>query len=372
MLPYIYYCLLIVNILLFFSRYKSSTIIRITVVFIIIFVAGKRFDGSYIAYDLVNYGREYTNGIESSAIGFTFLQNMGKALGLSFESFYMILSIAYVSLIMYSIKKLEGDFHLILSVYMIYFILLPMNQMKDQIAFAIFMFIFPSLLKEEKNGSIKYFIGVLIAYLFHPSFIFYELFLLTKSKNNKWILKCISFLFVSCCGLAIIANKQYLVGQILYSFIEQFSIEGRYEKYIETMSHYAPLLFIVVYLLLLGLTYYWFGAIKKKESILPYSQYLYADYSIQNQILMISISLSVFIPPLLLSMTFYRFIRDALFIIIVIISSNPKGIIFERKEKIIIGMYVICISLLLFIYDIPLKGYWQDYLSSFFNNAIFY
>lgn len=361
----LYFSLIILNACAFIKKKQSRCLSLVTGIFIVIFVVGKRFNGTKIAYDLINYERDYINLTKSGSLGFDCLQDVARWFGLSFVDFYIVSSFTYTTLQFFAIKRYKSNYHLFFFVYLLYFILLPINQMKDQFAFSILLFVFPLLLVDGVKSKCLFVFGVLFAVLFHPSYVFYLILLipsLFRKRTSAFFAFSIAIsLFLV---LVIVLNLQSLIAQFLNAFTERFYISDRYVKYFETTSRFAPLAILCLFSLLLLLLNYCINSTDKTSAAKPNSP----SFD-KRKMLSVFAMASVSFPLLIMNMTAYRFIRDLSLIGIVIVGSSRFASAYSKKQRMMITVIVAMISIGFFIYDIPIKGYWNDFLEGFFENA---
>jgi len=365
MLFILYIFFLVVNVAASFSKNNVKILDYITAIFILIFVTGKRYVGGYIAYDLIHYEENYGLKDDMFEVGFQFVRDIAISNGLSFNSFYMLLTGICLISIYCIIKKRHGNIHLFYVAYLIYYILIPIDQLKNLCAFTIFLYSLKWIKPFKWAHIVMYVGGVLFASLFHPSYILYLLLLLVYVKPVFNHTKAISLSFISLTALAVILGLQSMISSQLSLFMAVMNSYDRYDKYFESISRNAPLAIITVFITVVFMMYYWRKHFVKKGINVNKSNLVTLDEA--NIILAFVLLNGLFLPMLIMSMTTYRYIRDISLIAIIFCSVNANRNN-NIRDKLMLLSFVIAISVGMFIYDIVLNGYWEDYKLYFFTN----
>lgn len=355
MLVFFYIAILLINVLFFSSGKKNKFVMFVSYLFILLFVMGKRYDGSKIAWDLGNYIERFDNYLYIEDLaegGYWLLTYLAHLVGLSFESFYMIVTFIIVTGVFYTAYKIGKNIHGVAIAYLIYFILCPMDQLRNQLALVILLFLFPLSERNDFKIIIKEVALILFSSLFHFTFILYLIpYVLTKLKNKKLtivfpyfaVLLTLATLFLGKVSF-ISELLQYLEGMNAYT-------AERYAKYSDTttsLSFLAPLFIYVI--LVYGMNVWQKTTDKRLNPSLSYSFCVYAG---------------LFLPLLLVNATMYRMIRD-----VTLLGIIHLNYVHDKTKRFLYLAIIIGISVGWFIFDIILKGYYDDYISNFFNNAI--
>lgn len=356
-LPVVYSGFLIINLSYYFFGKRSRLLSFITELFIILFVSGKRYYGGFIAYDLQHYETNYYNQTEIGEVGYSLLRDFGSFLNLSFTWFYVALTSACIFFIFHAVRKMKGNLHLFAVAYLVYFVLIPIDQLKNLCAFTVFISIVPFLFEPGFKGSGKYLIGIIIASCFHPSYILYALFLFCRIGNKKSFLKALAGVSALFCVLVALFRLGSKVSEFVLSKLIVFNSYSRYDKYFQSSSNYAPIVIVIIYLLCFWLIVYW-----NKHTSRTNCQ--------KGSILVSMVAIcGCFLPLLIMSMTTYRLVRDVTLVIIAYASTGLGET--GKNKRFFVGSFVVAISLGLFVYDIVIKNYWNDYLVYFFQHEFF-
>lgn len=368
-LAILYFGIALINALYFLSGKKNNVVALLSCAFYILFVIGKRYDGSFIAWDLGNYQVSYSDWADKQTveIGYKFLCIFANSFKLQFETFYMLLAATYLTAIFYFTKKIGGNLHLVLVAVMLYFVLVHFDQLRNQCAFAIMlMMVFPISGQFNKKRIITAYGGLLLASLFHISFIFYflPLFMCFRYKTKT------AWIFLATMIVLVILVKATSSIGVLDTIIQNFIASSdytseRYEKYTESNANLSFLAPLSIYTVLLCALIYWNKYIIHNKYSRPLKKNVDSDL-IVNFLLFAS----VFVLLTTVNSVMYRYVRDVSFLIIIYLGINSAGKLSLFKNRLVIFSATIAVCVGWFVFDIFLKGYWLDYLTHFFINDI--
>lgn len=366
-LSYLYYSILLLNAVVFLTGKKIKLISIPSAVFLILFVMGKRYNNSFIAYDLDNYQIRYesTTGFGSLEIGYDLINYIGNIFGLSFDQFYMILVAIIMITIFIAVIKIGGNTHLFIVNWMIYFVLISMDQLRNQSALALFMIaVLPFINNKEKNLRNEVFYLVL-ASLFHFSFIFFIIPLILTYKGGEKLRKNFFIVAISFFFVLIATSSTSLMDNIL-SYIAGSSQDAeKYERYVGTRTVMSSIGSLGIYFLSLFTLY-----VAKKHSVNYKGDdhfYRYENIEKYYTFMMYSSCLLIF---LIANATFYRIPRDLSFISIAFcgIYTTAKSSSFTYRLFVLFTTAIISSGW--FIFDVVIKDYLLDYYLYFFDNVI--
>jgi len=368
MLPYIYFAVLLINLIAYLSGKKSKFLSVVSVIFVVVFVAGIRYNETVIGYDLRNYAIHYANPetIGGTEIGFKAVNYLGKMLGLSFEQFYMVLVSVCLCVVFLTVNRMKCNMHLFLVAYMLYFIMCPMSQLRNMCAFAVFIHAFPLFRTGSSPKNMwRIYAHILVAALFHFTFILFLIYPLMLKRKNKAILK--GGIIVLILGTVLTLLKQgVVIGKLFAPLMGLLgSVVVKYLQYFSTPTGIAPLCSIIILVVVMLALKYW-----DKRCVKPYSQDVMLLGENANGIKRVCLLTSYFILLVLLNVTNYRFIRDISLICIAHIGINNPSKYAGLKTRVCIVGYTMAISIGWFLFDIVIKGYWQSFLDGFFVNAL--
>lgn len=367
-LAVVYFGIVLLNAILFLVGRKSNIVAVLSCIFYILFVIGKRYDGSFIAWDLGNYEASYGEmaGFQTLEIGYKGLCLLANSFHLSFESFYMILASSYLMVIFLFVRKIGGNLHLVIIACMLYFVLCHFDQLRNQCAFAaLLLLVFPISQEFKRKQIVISFVGVIIASLFHISFLLYAipLFLAFKLDHRK----AKGFLMTMLALIVLIKATSSLgiVDSIIQDFISSSEYTAdRYGKYTESNANLSFIASVAIYLVLLYSLAYWNkNVVHKQNCILKHN----VDSDLFLRFFLFG---SFFVLLTSVNSVLYRYPRDLSFLTMMYLGIGSVGKFSHLKDRLVIfsGTFAACVGW--FIFDILLKGYWLDYLAHFFINDI--
>lgn len=372
-ISFLYYSIIVINALIFLVGRKNRLISIPSAIFLILFLMGKRFADNFIAYDLRNFANTYDNleNYSTLEIGYKFINQVANEFNLPFESFYMILVASIVLLFLISVKKIGGNLHIFIMSYMIYYVLVTMDQLRNQSALALFMFLlFPLFYYKnrilQKRGLWYVFICLAVASMFHVSFLLYivPLYLCCKKEDSflmKWMIVMVLLYFTM-----MITSSNDLLKPFLISMIDNSDYaQDKYGGYLENRTSLSSFASLIIYLVLLFSVY----RLKMKNKIS-------SDFSNEFSVKIIDsyykfvLAASFFLPFLLIDAVYYRYIRDVTFIGIAYLGINSVSFQTNFLRRLETLSYTLAISIGWFVFDIVIKGYTYDYIMFFFDNEI--
>lgn len=327
---------------------------------------GKRYDGSFIAFDLDSYQRSYEDigSFISFELGYKSLCLLGNSLDFSFETFYMVLVAIIIVTMLIAVVRIGGNLHLFIASWLIYFVLITMDQLKNQSAVAVLMISVLPFITSKKRSLKHELIALAIASLFHFSFILYSIpLVLTYKKNFKsarlWSIVCLALFFI------LMATSSSFLNGILNSFVLASDDADKYAGYVGSHTRLSPLLILSIYAVSVFSVYLNYKRNKRfNGSVNKFS------YESIGMYIMFMLFACILLPTLLVNTAFYRLFRDLSFIGIAYMSLNTsyKTSTFLERSQVMFFSLLICVGW--FVFDIIVKGYQLDYAHYFFNNAI--
>ncbi len=370
MIEIIYITLIVVNICGYICRSRTNKGVEyFSEIFIALFIASTRYvPGSYIVEDQTRYQNTYYNieALGSYAQGYKAINYIGNLLNLSFDAFYVVVTIICTIVIFRAIRKMECNGYIISIVFLLYYILIAADLLKNFIAFSIFLTVFPYLLSTKKKDRLKYVIGVILASLFHISFLLFLVLLiknvdLSQLKTSKnW--KRIAAVIVGIVVLIFITNGQkavsFVSNTLLSVFLRDEDTLNRYSVYTSRTTHLSAIIPIFLFLLtLVGLTL-WKNRTRTENGVLV---------SLKNRAAVLNVFLvsSVLLPLVFTSAEFFRIIRDITIVGILYLSETSERTYI--RNRLVNLMFVLLVLAGWFIFDIVIKGKWENFMLYYFN-----
>ena len=319
----LYFFIIILNAVSLLSGKKNILLSVFSFLFIVLFVIGKRFDGTTIMHDLESYERKYEfyeDLLNPFEFSFRIINTIGNNFGLSFEGFYMIVTAVIISLLFYTIIKLR------LGLW----------------------------------GKIKIAFCLLLASSFHASYLVFLLPFLAANERKFVHLKALSiFLTLAFVALFFLKQVSFIQIMVMLFIADTEYLQERFGDYAESTTGFISLVPITIYVLLLLGLYFW-----KKRIISSLGDKKMVDFS--NYIFNVVLWSSSFLPLLLLNATFYRYTRDISLLGIICLGIGVSSQV-KRKTTYKLFALMITIPIGWFIFDVIIKGYWDEYSKHFFD-----
>lgn len=357
----IYILIIALNLLCFLFKMNNKIVILISFVLVWMLVGG-----NILSADVSNYTSLYTiaptKGL-SLEYGYTLLEKLGNSLGLEYPVFRLIFAIPPVVLLYYFVKMNIGtNAHLFIIFYLSYLVIMDAEQIRNFSAVTIILFSTLFYLDESKSKKYRIYsllIAFLLAFTLHVTIIFYILFLIYYSKNNKfWT---VFFLFNTFLIVVILLFNN---NQIPYmeNFINDID-DWRLKKYLSSTTNFG---FLVPIILSVFNTIWAFCLADKKE-LFSNKEKNFLEFT-----LFINIVSFVFTPVYMMNINFYRLVRNLLYFNLVSLQLNVNSneIGFSRK------MFLITISIIInmswFVYDFILTDHVDNVLIPILTKNFFF
>ena len=364
----LYFFIIILNAVSLLSGKKNILLSIYSFLFIVLFVIGKRFDGTTIMHDLESYERKYEfyeDLLNPFEFSFRIINTIGNNFGLSFEGFYMIVTAVIISLLFYTIIKLRGNVHLFVVAFMLYFISVTISQIRNQCAMVTLFALLPWAISYDNFtlglwGKIKIAFCLLLASSFHASYLVFLLPFLAANERKFVHLKALSiFLTLAFVALFFLKQVSFIQIMVMLFIADTEYLQERFGDYAESTTGFISLVPITIYVLLLLGLYFW-----KKRIISSLGDKKMVDFS--NYIFNVVLWSSSFLPLLLLNATFYRYTRDISLLGIICLGIGVSSQV-KRKTTYKLFALMITIPIGWFIFDVVIKGYWDEYSKHFFD-----
>lgn len=201
-------------------------------------------------YDLDNYRANYETDLsfirleELANPGFAQFNIFFSNLGITFETFHIIIFFIFIPIITINIFKLSKSPLIIIFIYLCTSYFGDIIQLKNTLALGILMIALKVLLNDKlRYGNVVYLLLCLLAATFHIAFIFYAVFIFAKKEINakRIIYLSIALSFLGHSIFSILSNNALVIGSDFLS--------NRAESYAEGSSYISLLLCTIVYLI---------------------------------------------------------------------------------------------------------------------------
>lgn len=242
MLLVLYCVLIVINVLCLLLHKSSKLICIISIVFLIILMAGNTYNYDYAGYENV------FNGIKDihfqSEYGLNFLILIGGLFGLSFQEFLFFIFTSCLLLIIYVGKKANADIHFVCTIYLIFGYIADTVVWRNFIAIS---FLTCALFCIVKKKRFEGFIFMMLALLFHKTMLFYFPLLIInyENLNIKRIAKIGAALVLALCGAAFIIGSRF---ERLAGLLTNILYDGKTSIYLNTSTRYGFITYFAVHL----------------------------------------------------------------------------------------------------------------------------
>lgn len=345
------------------NKKTSRIILYITAIFFVFVFSGNSSSG-----DIPNYIAIFRNpdlSIQSSPLSavFYYIMKAAKTAGMNFFQFKII--IACISYILYYrfFSKFDANIHYVIIFYCLHLFLFDVEQIRNALALSVYLQGLIPLLKNEKNQIRNYVIFTLLASVIHISFILYLIFLLYYLNWNSAFRKIFVTSIFLFCFLSFL-NGNRIPG--LSFILSNFDIGGKVDIYFGNHMRFGFLVPLALHMSTFVAIWY----IRRENK--KYCDDIYM-INVVYKIIIISFA---FLPLYMLSITFGRFERNLISLVLLsgatIIYRTSKKHVLRWKATAAILFMVICWA----IYDVALRP--DDILipimnyNYFINGGIYY
>jgi hypothetical protein len=225
MMILIYAIIILANILWVFRRKPNYVILGISVLFIVLSVAGSVDNPDYANYFDYYSGKWVPPTVEK---GYLLLSKSFAKVGFSYWMFLAITELAILVVYMLMVKITSKEYHLFIVIYMGYQLFLDYVQRRHAIATAIFVL---GIYYLAKKSRIKYLIGVALTTVIHKSFLVYAFFAFWNPRRKKLygtiVVFAVAFVLTICIVTVINGNAVPFLSELSrISFLE-----GKFDRY---------------------------------------------------------------------------------------------------------------------------------------------
>lgn len=357
--------LLMSSIAIFAKNRKFSLLIGILIMSSIVVIMMNANEGFW---DLANYNRAYKfygdmdlGNINKcgAETGYVLVAFLCAKIGLSFTQFRLVIFSVCFILIFSVLNKYTKKITFFTTFYMLHSMFLDGEQLRNYIAFSIIIYAVPFLCEKSKNGTRKYIFYVMIASLFHTMALGYLIFLvlnMNKAKLKK-ILRIIPGVIII---VLVLVSCTSLLSNILL-FISNFFKESIAEKIVGYAGKKSRLGFmiptIIYFSYCLFIRYINRRAVGKRFQCISgfYQQICNMNY----------IGLS-FLPLCVLSLTFYRLVRNICLLDLVYFASVFEHVSGPVKKMIVLaGVFFLILGWRIF--DFRIYFDWESFCQTYFG-----
>lgn len=305
MLIYIYYIMIVMNMICVLLKSKPKMFLVINYAFAFLLFLGTTDNADY-----KNYAYMYANPIYRTPyeIGFNFFMDICNAIGLPFEYFLGIVWLVFGTIILYVFSKLSDNYPFFFLMYFSYMIFIDITQIKSFCATAILTLALYYYSKQKKIASLCL---IVTALLFHIQCLFFlPLIFINPEKiiTNKFIKNII--VMVSAVGMLVflLINNIDLIGTFSNQLMVSIGLDIKQEYFIKSV-HWGFLVYMPQHIASILATYYCkkkiiYSDIKNREAI----------NTLLNKCLLIQIYCVLIFPFLTINLNFFRLYKMTNFI----------------------------------------------------------
>lgn len=321
--------LIIINLTLAFLKIKIPFLSFVSYTYLLLFFVGSR-----NTVDLYNYivGFDITQHISGTQYLFYLPMNFCKDIGLDFFDFRLIYSILAIYLIDRCLLKIDVNRHYFIGSYLCYLAFMDNIQIRNFFASTFFYVACSYLLLQEKKWRLKFSLWTFLSSLIHTSFLVYFVFLLVphnikneiknkyKNSNSVKIVFIASFIFT----LFFLFNRD--ISQDIVSVLSSVDA-GRMEIYSKLATNWGGILYALINIIttLFSVALYRINLKSKVADSIKER-----NLTILGVIVTINILATAFLPFIIMSIEFYRLLRNLMVVNIIgfiITSRTSKRII---------------------------------------------
>lgn len=316
-----------VNLWLAYKKHYSKILTIITLIAILLLMAGagRDYATENRSLDYLNYERRYNN-IENVEIGYniqfgyTIIQKIGMFIGLDFFWFrFVVIGICLFALYFFVIKKYTANANYVLAFYMMYPMIIDSEQLRNFVAMTIVLSSI-SLLRKKAFWYKLIYLGLIgIAGTFHTAFLFYVPLIFVTDRENNRFAKWITGLSVLLMAMMFVNNNQVPFAEIIMQAVD----DTRFTRYLSSSTNLGFVMPLAMTLSSIILVY-WAKKISDSEKKIAETRLmLNPSYKIDfnkltfennfiTMVFWINLLSSFFFPLFMITLQFYRLPRNLL------------------------------------------------------------
>lgn len=257
--------------------------------------------------DIINYVNNYnaTKTFDREPL-YTLLTIMGDAMGMNFYQFHAFIAALGYLLIVLTLKKYTGNIQFILFFYCWHLLLMDSMQVRNFLAVCILIYSVQFLqdIRQKKN-LICYCVGIFLAANIHTAFVIYYILMLLLIKGRKTFIRAlfaVGVILTVMTGLN--GNKIPFIEQLVSLLMSDVSRAESYFSLRTNLGFLPPMILYVVALVGIWL-------VKEQEDTALANN---NEIRFVNIVWGINLCFVVVVPMMMMSLTFYRLIRNLLYL----------------------------------------------------------
>lgn len=312
--------------------------------------------GYFSGVDIDNYRYDYfilTYGGKSmfSDLGYVLLCKLFIGFGIDFFMFKKIVVFICLTLVFYSIKRMNGNILMIMSYYLIYQSVFDAIQFRNFIGFSILMVAYIFLMENTKKSKFIYLTLILLSSLFHSVMIVYCIYLLIDDDKLSIKLRNIIIIFSIILTLFTFVN-----GKSIPLISNFFMSDNNMNIYLSSSGD--SLAFILPITILSIFIFFERYLIKMKRL-----------NNFNTKVFNIDLLTCIFIPLFIVSFQWYRILRNIVVLNEISFSNEIDKLPFGSKLRNNIIIAFLLIIIIFYYSDVVRFLLVDNYLTVFKNNV---
>lgn len=344
--------LLLINFILTILKGRGKFFTAILLVFMWVLFWGNNENPDYLnyktLYDMVSYSGV---GYSTSQIGFVLIMKFALLLGFEYHHFLMLISFVGMYLIYDTVKRYSNKPQLVFLLYFIHPFLLDVVQIKHFLAMSIVVYSFRYLEQEGISHSIRYVIGVFVAFSIHAiSIVFLPIIFIKKVKINKLYKMVILVLLI---GIPLVYTNFF---QLVSSWFVDIQ---RVEHYFLDKPRFGFFIQFFIQGFIFLLVFYSKNVLERHQESNKFMDLIYRA----------NLYLLILFPLYMINGNFERGFRMIMILNYIILSNFYS--ISKKKERLSILVLILTFVFLLFMYYIFMHNKDTVFFKIFENNMLF-
>lgn len=280
---------------------------------------------------------------------------LGQQLGLSFRTWWAVMSILAMLVVYISCRIHKYNFNLFLATFMAYYEFVFYSGFKFFYGFCVFLLAFGYLLRDTQKSRILYVLFTCLAGGLHTMYYFFLIFLITPTKKTELMVKPIVVITIFFTFLMRVSGSAVAFMAPFFNYLDNDHISG-YTLVTVNMGFYIA---VVLHLIVLYAIY------NMRKLIISEGTYT-ATIDTLYSIMLLSL---LFLPFYAIALTFMRLITSFSLVALVASSSILNSNIAGRKLCSNMSLMVVCsflIMQLIISYGSP-RGFIDVSINPFFD-----
>lgn len=319
------------------NKRLNQLCVAITIVCIVLIVSANR-EGN----DIINYVRDY-NSIQTFQREpvYVVLKICGKLLGLNFYQFRAVVSLIGYMLIVSTLKKYTRNIQFVLFFYCVYLLFMDSWQVRNFLAVSVFVYSVRFLSNaRSKKSMVAYCVCILISTGIHTAFIIYYILTLLYVKKKRVVVYSLCFVMAALSLITWLNNNKIPFIDVVVGIL--MGDNARAQEYFSLATNLGFLAPVALYV------YGVLGIVLVKRQIKT-SRMDNKQVEFCNLVLLINLCFASTVPMSMMSLTFYRLIRNLQYLNFCIYANGYcEQNKLRKRLTIIVFVVLLCVGWLVF------------------------